>query len=366
MPRLEITHEAMRHYYRGRVFESTGETDIAIEEYRKAIEMGADYADIHNSLGRAYAKKGLFHEASNEFKTALQLNPHYLEAQRNLFELETKLSLTEKQKDKIYESRGIRRVKAPKRPGGGITLPLKPLLYGAAAGGIAAIIIISAIFIPKLFPAGKVVTFTTPSENISGISIDGKTIWLCDWLKQEIYAAQIDGGELAVRKTYGMKTVFPVGASSARSYLWTCDAWSRRINKHMYDDSLSVMASFPSPGGNPCSLCFDGKTLWSVDSVSKMIYMHDMESPQLLPEKSIKSPCLKPIGFSFDGKNYWSVDAETKVIYKHNSDMSVSEQYQMNLVNKKLGAVLVDKKYIWIAFEGERQLIRYPKKKIIR
>ena len=362
MPRLEITHEAMRHYYRGRVFESTGETDIAIEEYRKAIEMGADYADIHNSLGRAFAKKGLFHDASNEFKTALGLNPHYLEAQRNLFELETRMSLTEKEREKIYESHKIIRDRSP-RTKKSIYIPVMPLVYAFSA---LALVILSMIFVPKVFSPGKVESYGAPSENISGISVDGKTIWLCDWLKQEIYSTQILDGQMVMKKTYRMKNIYPVGLAASNSYLWTCDGWSKKINKQIYDENLSALASYSSPGTNPSSLCFDGKTLWSIDADSKMIYKHDMSDSQLAPERSYKSPCQKPIGFSYDGKNYWSVDAESKIIYKHDSDMGVSEQFQMNLVNKKLSAVLVDKKYVWIAFEGEPQVVRYPRKRIIR
>jgi tetratricopeptide (TPR) repeat protein len=99
MSREGLSTEAIRHYYRGRVFEATGELDIAIEEYRKAIELGADYADVHNSLGRVLAKKGFLEEARIEFEKALRLNPRYLEAQRNLNELLTKLSLRKEYKE---------------------------------------------------------------------------------------------------------------------------------------------------------------------------------------------------------------------------------------------------------------------------
>lgn len=367
MPRLEMTHEAMRHYYRGRVFESTGETNIAIEEYRKAVEMGADYADIYNSLGRAYAKKGMFKEAADAFKNALQLNPHYLEAQRNLNELETRLSIMEREKQtaEAPELASATARKVLER-----TTEIAPAFfkYAIAAAGIAAVIGIIIFAGPALLETmsggGKIETFTIPSENITAISSSNNELWLSDWLKQEIYKMRQGKEGLAVANTYVL-SVMPAGIAEARDYLWTCDTWSKKINKHVYDDKLSVISSHSSPGPAPSALCWDGKNLWSADSEAKKIYRHNVKDPSLAVTAVFDSPCERQIGLSYDGANYWSIDGEKQAAFKHAKDMSVIKKYSLSIAGKKMSGVLITKKHVWIAFEGENRIDRYPRRALL-
>ncbi|MDI6642357.1 MAG: tetratricopeptide repeat protein, partial [Elusimicrobiota bacterium] len=344
------THEAMRHYYRGRVFESTGEIDIAIEEYRKSIELGADYADIHNSLGRVYAKKGQFELAISEFRQALTINPHYLEAQRNLTELETRLALLKSEKmPKAAEE------KAPERPS----------IFIPAAVALMVVIIIG-IFIPKLLLQKKPIVYTSPSENISGISQDNKNLWLCDWFKQEIYQAEIVKDKLKVNRTYQLSDVSPIGILATKSFLWTCDSWAKKIYKHTYDDKLTVIGTYDSPGTTPGGICFDGKNLWTIDTNTKKIYRHNISDANLLPEASFISPCSRPVGFFYAGKYYWTVDGDKQVVFKHNKDMSVVKEYKLNLGGKKISGVFIDENFLWIAFEGEQQITRFPRSQLLK
>ncbi len=360
MPKIDITHESMRHYYRGRVFESTGEIDIAIDEYKKAIELGADYADIHNSLGRAYAKKGDFEQARKSFQRALEINPHYLEAQRNLMELETRLALLGKSQKRIIGK------PVPTQKEISQTEEKKPSIkYFILAGVILAVILATIFALPKILYREEIAIYSVPSENISGISTDGKDIWLCDWFKQEIYQAQIVSGDFLIKKTFRFENVFPVSLSADERFLWTCDAWSKKINKHVYDDKLSVIESYPAVGNNPSSVCWDGKNLWSTDVDTNKIYRHNMTSDEIKPDLIFKSACSRLIGFFYDGKYYWSVDADKQLIYKHNSDITIIEKYQLNFPERKISGILIDKKYVWITFEGEPQITRYPRKKIL-
>ncbi|MBU2567151.1 MAG: tetratricopeptide repeat protein [Elusimicrobia bacterium] len=366
MPRLEMTHEAMRHYYRGRVFESTGEIDISIEEYKKSVELGADYADIHNSLGRVYAKKGLFDEARQSFQKALHINPHYLEAQRNLSELETRLSVMHSapQKDKKRD-RGPEVPAEESPPGRSLWMSktafiLVGLLTGIIITGVALFLI------PRLKVQEKIVTFTAPSDNIIALVRDGDTMYMYDWLKQEIYNVAIREEILAVRKTYRFTDVFPVGLAAGKSYLWSIDAWAKKINKHIYDDKFSVLYRYDSPGKNPAAICWDGKNLWSVDGSSKKIYRHNTEDPLLAPEQEFNSPCSRPVGFFYDGKAYLSVDGDGQVVYKHTANMETVANYRLNFPGKKMSGIFIDRKYVWVSFEGDPTIIRYPKDKLLQ
>jgi hypothetical protein len=357
----------MRHYYRGRVFESTGELDIAVEEYSKAVELGADYADVHNSLGRTYAKKGFFEEAKNEFNYALELNPQYLEAQRNLDELEAKLALIEK--ENIPPQGQVVTHAVPKRKLISIIRIAKRryLKRAVTAGVICLMIGISVVIIPGIVPKATVATYISPSTNITGIMRDGRMLWLCDWLKQEIYQCEIsnDGG-LSIKHIYSMPKVYPVGITVGDGYLWTCDAWSKKIRQHVIDANLTVIKSYNSPGDNPSGLSWDGRNIWSCDLTAGKIYRHGTDE-KLTVKASFPTAVKRLVGFFWDGKYYWSVDSAKGVLYKHKKDakLSIVASYAIDLPNKKLGGIFLDKKYIWVAFEGEELIVRYPRSKIL-
>lgn len=50
--------------------------DKAIIEYKKAIAINPNFAEVYNNLGIAYSKKGMFDEAITEFKKAIAINPN--------------------------------------------------------------------------------------------------------------------------------------------------------------------------------------------------------------------------------------------------------------------------------------------------
>ncbi len=56
----------------------------AAREFRKAIALSGNYADLRNHLGIALNAQGLYPEAIAEFRQALAINPKYTEARTNL------------------------------------------------------------------------------------------------------------------------------------------------------------------------------------------------------------------------------------------------------------------------------------------
>lgn len=73
------------------------ETKITIEEYidlmSSKIERYPHYADLRNALGKAYLVKvrALFNAARQQFKKALEINPDYQEAKKNIELVENEL-----------------------------------------------------------------------------------------------------------------------------------------------------------------------------------------------------------------------------------------------------------------------------------
>jgi tetratricopeptide (TPR) repeat protein len=56
----------------------------AVEEYRKALNVNGAYPDLHNRLGVALMAQGDYAGAEEAFRRALEVNPRYAEAQANL------------------------------------------------------------------------------------------------------------------------------------------------------------------------------------------------------------------------------------------------------------------------------------------
>jgi Flp pilus assembly protein TadD len=52
--------------------------------YQEALKKAPDVAEIHNTLGMAFAATGRFEEAVLQFREALRLRPDYAEARSNL------------------------------------------------------------------------------------------------------------------------------------------------------------------------------------------------------------------------------------------------------------------------------------------
>lgn len=98
-------HEAGDGEMALRLFEGVAETDVdnitrhvdmgtdlyrralyteAVEEFRKALALNPNYADVRNSLGIALHACGAYGEAVTQFERALAINPNYQDARVNL------------------------------------------------------------------------------------------------------------------------------------------------------------------------------------------------------------------------------------------------------------------------------------------
>jgi len=75
---------ALHHNNLGAFYLLKGESDAAIREFKRALELQLDYADAHNNLGLYYGQKGEYRKAIVELKKALALKPDYVPAHNNL------------------------------------------------------------------------------------------------------------------------------------------------------------------------------------------------------------------------------------------------------------------------------------------
>ena len=68
---------------RGRVYETAGDLDRAVQSYERAIALRPDYAVAHGNRGVVYYRKGCFDQAITDCTRAIQLNPRYARAYSN-------------------------------------------------------------------------------------------------------------------------------------------------------------------------------------------------------------------------------------------------------------------------------------------
>jgi len=77
---------ARSHHYLALTYSDIGKTGDAIVEYQKALtfEEGVNKGLIHNNLGSLYARLKLWDLAMYEYKMALEINPHLYKAYNNI------------------------------------------------------------------------------------------------------------------------------------------------------------------------------------------------------------------------------------------------------------------------------------------
>ncbi len=81
-PSSPQNHNNLGDYY-GR----HGELERAAEEFKKAIELKAGYADAYHNLANTYGEMGKIEEAIENYKQALEFNPNLWQSHQNLAEI---------------------------------------------------------------------------------------------------------------------------------------------------------------------------------------------------------------------------------------------------------------------------------------
>lgn len=154
-------------------------------------------------------------------------------------------------------------------------------------------------------------TYKTPAKHPTGMTFDGKNIWLADKMTYKIYAIDPQNGE--------------------------------------------VIKSFPAPGFEPRGLAWDGELLWCVDAEEGWIY--GINTKTGVAENILESNSPNPAGLTFDGEFLWLIDSKEKQLLKINRiDGMMHENIPAPSGNSN--GLTYDGKYLWVTDNGDDMLYR--------
>ncbi|MCD6099532.1 MAG: transglutaminase [Candidatus Marinimicrobia bacterium] len=169
------------------------------------------------------------------------------------------------------------------------------------------------LFLPFLiFPyTGEVAkSFNTPGPCSTGLTFDGKNIWVADRKLGKIFCISPENGKIL--KEIKAPGNWPMGLAWDGKYLWNADPKARKIFKiDPKDGTIVRIVDAPTP--SPRGLAWDGKYLWCTDNaLDKVMQISPYDGTTII---EYKSPAGDPRGITYDGKYLWISDRITDEIY---------------------------------------------------
>jgi len=208
--------------------------------------------------------------------------------------------------------------------------------------------------------------FTIPYTNASGISFDGRDIWVADWADETVYRHTRDA-KFSVSSNFKTQGFEPTGLAFDGKYIWISHSFGGKIYKRNVDAALSAVNSFASPGPSVSGLYFDGANLWSLDFQQGKIFKHTMDAG-LTVAATYDSPAINPCGMFKFGKEFYIADSRSNKIFKVDAaDFSLRGIYilpQYGDKNSHLTGIAWDGKSIWTCSDGVQKVFRYPLKSL--
>ena len=167
---------------------------------------------------------------------------------------------------------------------------------------------------------GKVLkTIPTPAENATGLTFDGKNLWLTDRKTDLLYCINPDDGSIV--NTLQTPAYWPAGLAWDGIYLWNADIKGGIPLSENYQGKAykidpitgTILQTVSTPGNNPRGLSSDGQYLWCIDDGADEIVLFNAADGTTI--RSIKSPTTRPQGLTFDGDYLWVSDNVANEIY---------------------------------------------------
>lgn len=185
------------------------------------------------------------------------------------------------------------------------------------------LVLISSLLVASLAVrayTGEIVkSFGTPGSFTTGMTFDGKNIWITDNKTDLIYCINpADGKVIRTLKSPGY---WPTGLAWDGKNIWAADIKGGIPKSENFEGIIfcidpgngSVIKSIPAPSNSPLGLAWDGEYLWCADNRSDEIIQFSTSDGTTI--RSVKSPAVDPNGLAWDGKYLWVSDRIKDEIY---------------------------------------------------
>lgn len=162
-------------------------------------------------------------------------------------------------------------------------------------------------------------SFNTPGSFPTGLTFDGKNIWIADYKSDKLFC--IDPANGNIIRSINSPAYWPMGLAWDGEALWNADVkggipLSENYNGKIYridPKDGTILKTIQAPSSTPRGLTWDGKYLWCVDNRSDEIIQFSPDDGTTI--KSFKSPSSDPRGLTFDGTYLWISDRRKDEIY---------------------------------------------------
>jgi len=174
--------------------------------------------------------------------------------------------------------------------------------------GICILFLLSSLSWAKVGDIQKVIK--TPGPCPTGLTFDGKNLWLADNFTDKIYKISPESGK--VLKTFDSPGHHPEGLAWDGKYLWHIDSGENYM--YLLDPETGrALSILESNSSNPRDLAWDGKYVWTVDYRRDILIKVSPEDGMMV--QTFPSPAREPAGLAYDGKYLWVTDRSEDRIY---------------------------------------------------
>ncbi len=160
------------------------------------------------------------------------------------------------------------------------------------------------------FPGKIISQFPAPGRYGTGMTFDGKNLWVADHQQDKLFCIDPQNG--VVKKEIPAPGFWPMGLAWDGKNLWNVDSKQNKIFK-IDSKTGHILATIEAPSDNPEGLVWDGQTLWVSDAKDNSIMKLDLSDGTALLK--IKGPARSVQGLTYDGQYLWCSDRLTNEIY---------------------------------------------------
>ncbi len=150
-----------------------------------------------------------------------------------------------------------------------------------------------------------------PGYQVGGLTMEGKYLWVLDGEEQAVF--KLNPETEIIEKTIYAPCSQPQGLTWDGKYLWVADYQQDKLFQISTEDGTTI-TEHPSPSRSPYGLAYDGRYLWVSDRTDNKIFMVDPQNGNVIV--TFDSPSEFPRGLAYDGEYLWNVDYQSDSLYQ--------------------------------------------------